>query len=536
MNPLPRRASLISHHIDTFDVSLTRSFTGGAERYASSVVAATTGPIDEPRSPSYEVRWIDGDPENPRNWSLLYKTIVVASMGYSATVITLASTCYSVTIPGLEDELGITKIVGLLGITTYLLGMAAGSLLLAPVSEMYGRRPVYFVSVGLFTIMTLPVALAHNIETILVFRFLSAFFGSAMVSNSPGSVSDVVSDHHRPMAFGFWAIGPLNGPVLGSILGGFIYQYLGWRWTNWIIMIMGGLSVVLLAFVKETYTPILLRKRAQKERADTNDPKWWSAYDNNLPFLSFCRINISRPIVMILTEPICIFWDSYVAVSYGILYLCFVSYPIAFQTNRGWSPGIGGLSYLGIGCGTLITIFMEPVLRCWIRSHPKDPETGVVPPEATVKPITVGAICLAVGQIWFAWTSTPNVHWVVPILAGIPFGAGNAALFIYSSNYLAHSYGQYAASALAGNTVVRSILGAVLPLAGPSMYATLGLNWGGFLLGMAETICILIPFVFLYYGHRIRRASPLIQQMQQERDARLGATRAFEDNPKFSAS
>ena len=179
---------------------------------------------------------------------------------------------------------------------------------------------------------------------------------------------------------------------------------------------------------------------------------------------------------------------------------------------------------------------MEPVLRCWIHSHPKDPETGVVPPEATVKPITVGAICLAVGQIWFAWTSTPNVHWVVPILAGIPFGAGNAALFIYSSNYLAHSYGQYAASALAGNTVVRSILGAVLPLAGPSMYATLGLNWGGFLLGMAETICILIPFVFLYYGHRIRRSSPLIQQMQQERDARLEATRAFGDDRKFSAS
>lgn len=279
----------------SLDIRLTRSSNEKSVRRYSQFTTNATSISGKPRLPEYDVTWIEGDPENPRNWSLLYKMLVVASMGYGATVIALASTCYSVTIAGLEEEFGIT---------TYLLGMAAGSLLLAPLSEMYGRRPVYFVSVGLFTILTLPVALARNIETILICRFLSAFFGSAMMTNSPGSVNDVISDNHRPMAFGFWTIGPSNGPVLGSILGGFIYQYLGWRWTNWIIMIMGALSFILLALVKETYTPILLRKRAQRKREDTNDSKWWSPYDNHLPFLAFCRINISRPIVMILTEPI----------------------------------------------------------------------------------------------------------------------------------------------------------------------------------------------------------------------------------------
>lgn len=51
-----------------------------------------------------------------------------------------------------------------------------------------------------------------------------------------------------------------------------------------------------------------------------------------------------------------------------------------------------------------------------------------------------------------------------PILAGIPFGAGNAGVFIYASNYLVQSYGVYAASALAGNAVLRSVMGATLPL------------------------------------------------------------------------
>jgi len=114
-------------------------------------------------------------------------------------------------------------------------------------------------------------------------------------------------------------------------------------------------------------------------------------------------------------------------------------------------------------------------------------------------------------------TCTPNIHWIVPILAGIPFGAGNAAVFIYASNYLVNSYSIYAASALAGNAVLRSILGATLPLAGPAMYARLGPNWAGTLLGLLEAICIPIPLVFYLYGGKIRARSKLIQAMQEDK-------------------
>jgi len=118
-----------------------------------------------------------------------------------------------------------------------------------------------------------------------------------------------------------------------------------------------------------------------------------------------------------------------VALVYGVLYLCFVAYPIVFEDIRGWSPGISGLAFCGIGTGTLVTIACEPLIRWWINQHKKDPETGEPPPEAMVSVITLGAVLLAVGEVWFAWTCTPNVHWIVPILAGIPFGAGNGAVF-----------------------------------------------------------------------------------------------------------
>lgn len=134
-----------------------------------------------------------------------------------------------------------------------------------------------------------------------------------------------------------------------------------------------------------------------------------------------------------------------------------------------------------------------------------------------VSVICIAAVSLAAGELWFAWTCTPNVHWIVPIIAGIPFGAGNAGVFVYSSNYLVHSYELYAASALAGNAVLRSIMGAVLPLAGPAMYASLGSNWAGCTLGLVEMACVPIPVVFYLYGKKIRAKSALIKAMQEDK-------------------
>ena len=213
-----------------------------------------------------------------------------------------------------------------------------------------------------------------------------------------------------------------------------------------------------------------------------------------------------------------IFWNLYIALIYGILYLCFVAYPIVFTDLRGWSYGFSGLAFSGIGVGSMITIIAEPLIRKWINSHKNDPETGSPPPEAMVSVVCLAAILIPVGEIIFAWTCTPNVHWIAPILAGLPFGAGNAAVFIYASSYLVHSYDIYAASALAGNAVLRSAMGATMPLAGPSMYRTLGANWAGTLLGLLEAICIPIPFIFYRYGHKIRAKSTLIRQMREDRE------------------
>ena len=347
-----------------------------------------------------------------------------------------------------------------------------------------------------------------------------------MIANSPGSVVDVSHPDYLAFTLSLWSIAPMNAPSTGGIIGGFVYQYLGWRWGNWIILIAGGVAIGMMATCKETYAPIVLKRKTARMRKEMDDDRWWCQYEERISPIQLLKTNLSRPFILAATEPILWFMNLWVSLVYGVLYLCFVAYPIVFRQNRGWSPGMGGLSFVGIGIGTMIAIFSEPLLRRIINSRPVDPETGKVPPEATALVMAIGSILTPLGQLGFSWTCLPtSIHWAIPIAFGVPFGIGNTWCFIYGANYLAGAYGIYAASALAGNAVIRSIFGGVLPLAGPKMYETLTPRWAGTLCGLLEVALIPIPFVLWRYGAKIRGKSRMIRQLREDQE-RIDAKRA----------
>ncbi|KAJ5157416.1 uncharacterized protein N7482_008516 [Penicillium canariense] len=529
----PQNTERVSHDTDSIisvssadaeadDEALGKTLTAHASRLSDHMSLSqrvTTIPTNATADPNYEVDW-DGeeDPENPKNWTLKYKAMGLLFLSWNTLIVVLYSTSYTSGVELIGDEFNQSETVVTLGLTFYLFGLAIGSMFMAPLSEVYGRKPVCVICLAIFTVLIIPAALAKSVTALIVVRFFGAFFGSVMISTAPGMVADLVDDEHRALAISIWSVGPLNGPVLGPVIGGFVTQYLGWRWMCWIALILSAVALVLAAILKETYAPTLLQKKAARLRKETGDERWWSRYDQKASLYEILKLNLSRPFVMAVTEPICIFWNIYIAIVYSILYLCFVAYPNVFQNIRGWGLGLSGLAFLGIGLGVLITIACEPLVRRLINSHAKDPETGCVHPEAMVSFVCICSILIPIGELWFAWTCSPaSIHWIVPLLAGIPFGAGNTGVFIYASNYLTYSYGMYAASALAGNSVIRSVLGGVLPLAGGYMYASLGPNWSGTLLGLLELAIVPIPFVFYKYGHKIRMKSSLIMRMQEDK-------------------
>ncbi|RAL14053.1 MFS transporter [Aspergillus homomorphus CBS 101889] len=455
----------------------------------------------------FEVCWERSDHDNPRNWSVAYRSFMVGAMSISSACVISYSTSYTPGIPGIKKSFGISSdTLVSLGLTTYMLGLALECLVFASLSELYGRRPVYLVTIVAFACSVIPVALARDIQTILVGKALGGFFGSATIAGGPGTINDVTNRKYRALAFSLYSLGAMNGPVIdaGPIVGGFVYQHLGWRWINWIVLCWAGISAVVLFFSRETYEPAILRTRTRKRRERTGDFRWWCRYD-------------STKVGWISCEAICLFWNLYVGVVYATLFLCFVGYPLAFRDSRGWSPGIAGLGYCGIGAGVILAVLSDPlIIRRMITSHPRDPCTGQLPPEACVSAVCLGAILSPIGEFWFSWTTAaaagqpPNsttTHWAFPILAGVPFGMGNTLIFIYSAHYLAGSYPIYAASAVAGNAMMRYSFGGALPLAGQRLYDSLGIAWTGTLLGLVEVALIPIPIVFYRYGWWIRRRS-----------------------------
>lgn len=124
----------------------------------------------------------------------------------------LYSTSYTsgVSVIGADFEASDTIVT--LGLTFYLIGLAIGSMFMAPLSEMYGRKPVSVGCLFIFTVLIIPCGLAKSLSSLIAIRFIGACFGSVMISTAPGMVADLVDDEHRALAISIWSIGPLNGP------------------------------------------------------------------------------------------------------------------------------------------------------------------------------------------------------------------------------------------------------------------------------------------------------------------------------------
>ncbi|KAL2268390.1 hypothetical protein VTJ83DRAFT_3236 [Remersonia thermophila] len=497
---------------------------GPISRHLTHTATHTSITSAASRPPDFEVTFAPDDPEDPRNWPLWYRAYTVLAVSYATWVVVLYSTSYTATVSQIMDEFDITsRPVATLGLTTYLLGLAAGSVVVAPLSEVYGRRVVYLVCLGVFTVLIVPCALAKSLGVLIGVRFVGALFGSALISNSPGTVVDIAGHETLALCMSWYSIAPLNGPVTGPLIGGYVGEGLGWRWANWLALILSGVAFVMVALVKETYAPALLKRKAERLRKETGEERWWCRHDQRVSTAALLRANLSRPFVLAATEPILWFFNIWISIVYGILYLCFVAYPIVFTLHRGWSVSQTGLSFLGIGVGTLLAISLEPawrrlIDRVGVRRRPDPLDPARAGPEATALVMTIGACLTAAGQLAFSWTCLPaSLSPLVPIAMGVPFGMGNTLCFVYGSHYLAGAYGaEHAASALAGNAVARSVVGAALPLAGTAMYDALTPRWAGTLLGGMEVVLISVPWAFYKYGDRIRERSPVIREMREE--------------------
>jgi predicted MFS family arabinose efflux permease len=187
---------------------------------------------------------------------------------------------------------------------------------------------------------------------------------------------------------------------------------------------------------------------------------------------------------------------------YGYLYLLFTTFPMVFKQQYNFSTGTIGLTYLGMGVGSLIGLAAAGYASD--RLLKKLAGEGGFKPEYRLPPLIPSCYFIPVGLFWYGWAAEKHAHWIVPILGTVFIGFGVNVLMMCVATYFIDAHPSYEASAIAACTAVRSLIGALVPLAGGSMYKALGLGWGNSLLGFLALAMAPLPLVFWKYGERIR--------------------------------
>jgi MFS transporter, DHA1 family, multidrug resistance protein len=378
-----------------------------------------------------------------------------------------------------------------------------------------------------FSIFNLAVAVSKDLQTLLITRFFCGIFGSCPLAVVAPVYTDIFDNKQRGPAVTIFAATVFMGPMLGPFIGGFIVtSYLGWRWTAYISSIMGWLSLGLIVlFMHESYPPTVLVAKAAELRRRTKN---WGIHakqeEVEVDLRELVTKNFSRPIRLLFTEPVILLITIYMSFIYGLLYLFLTAYPLVFRGVHGMSAGVGGLPFFGMVAGLLIVA----TYIIWSAKgyNKKLAANGGVPvPEWRLPPVIIGGALFAVGLFWFGWTGyTRNIHWIVPTLSGLLTGFGLLAIFIQLFNYIIDSYLMLyvaphffcskfvltsfsAASALAGNTFLRSITAAGFPLFARQMFNGMGIQYAGTLLGCVAILLIPIPVCFYLYGKKLRERS-----------------------------
>jgi multidrug resistance protein len=289
------------------------------------------------------VSWKDGDLEHPYNWPR-WQTLSNCFLVSAMTFLTALASCKfsSFTSSNFANRLSAHKMLAIIApgvpqvmaefdtqnlqlatfvVSVYILGFAAGPLVVAPLSEIYGRVPVYHVCNIGFTTFAVACALAPTMHSLILFRFLNGVFGSCPATIGGGSIADMIPQERRASVIAGYSIGALFAPIAGPVVGGLLAHVVGWRWSFWLLAIAGVVfSVLQLVVLRETYHPVLLARKVAKLREVTGNKHLRSELDTGLSPRAYFMRNLVRPLKMLTFSPLVIIVSLFIAITYG--YMC----------------------------------------------------------------------------------------------------------------------------------------------------------------------------------------------------------------------
>ncbi|KAF7586783.1 hypothetical protein BBP40_008329 [Aspergillus hancockii] len=283
----------------------------------------------------------------------------------------------------------------------------------------------------------------------------------------------------------------------------------GWRWLEWITLIMGGTVLVLiLLFQPETYGSLILCWKASILRKETGDERYRAPMEMKVESLrQRLKLSVYRPFAMFYSEPIIILVSLYLTIVYTVLFTFLEGYTYIFGETYGISQGLTSLCWAGMLVGILLVSCVVPVVYSWTAKAYALEASAIAPEIRLWYTMLGGAPAVPISLFWMGWTSDPAISIWSPLVASVLFGFGITTIFIFAYMYLIDSYDTYSASALGFLVFTRYVVAGGVTVAGGPIYRTLGVQYTLTILGSVSAAMAFVPYLLYFYGPRIRKMS-----------------------------
>lgn len=450
----------------------------------------------------------NGDAENPLDWPNTYKWSIVGLLAFMAFTVTF--TCISVVpvanriVADLDDG-RTSKSASVLLVTIWELGEAAGPLLIAPLSEMYGRYPVMNVCNVGFILTTLLAVLSENSTMFIAARALTGVVVATNVLN-PAIVGDLFVSERRGSAMSLISLAPLTGGAVGPLISVAVSENLGWRAVCWMSIILAGIAEIgFLTCFRETYKVPILNKKAARLRQETGNVELKSAYDEGAHSVAKLRDAMMRPLIVLSQSVVLQLSALFGSMTFTFFYIISTSLPDIVEGVMHLDPSFTGASFICFSGGSIaFTLVLNHSLdKVFVRLRAKN--RGVERPEYRLPFVILGSFLLPLAIAFYGWV--PQLHLSVPFLylAITLFGATLTFCFMPTLTYVVDAFGLYSASALTAMIVTRCLMSTFLPLLADPLVDKFGYGWGFTILAAMMLSMAPIPICLFRYGHRWRQ-------------------------------
>jgi DHA1 family multidrug resistance protein-like MFS transporter len=439
------------------------------------------------------------------------KPVLIFPRIYTFTVY-VSSAIYVSSEMQIMARFGVEEFKASLGLALFVLGYGVGPLIFSPLSEIpsIGRNIPYVVTFALFVILSVPTALVNNLGGLLFLRFLQGFFGSPCLATGGATMQDLWSMLYVPIAIAFWVSAAFCAPALGPFLSGFAVPAESWRWSLWeILWLSGPIFIVFFITMPETLEGNILLRRAKRLRKLTGDDRYVSQSELNQKDMSFgsvARDALIKPLEINMKDPAILFTSVYSGIIYGTYYSFFEVFPLVYGGVYGFNLGETGLVFICIvvGCAIGMIFYGMLILKVVIPDILKN---GMGPQEVVLKPALIFVFGPTISLFVFAWTSRPDINWIVPTIFIAIYALSVFILFQALFAYIPLSYPQYAASLFAGNDLFRSIFAFGAVLFSRSMFINEGIGKGVSILGGLSALGWFGVYYLYFQGAKLRAKS-----------------------------